>query len=247
MPSSTTPSGIVYPLSTDPIAPLNTVFQDLAETTQAALLVSGEVTAKTVDYTLALADAGQVVPMDKAGTATLTVPLNSAVAFPTGTVVWIYNISTDDVTVAGDAGVTVRNATTIGQYGQIRLRKRATNEWVAEPSQLQINNLQTQADNIEASVSELEETTEKTADYTLALGDKGKVVLMNKSTAATLTVPPESSVAFPIGSLIYVYNAATNNVTVAAGAGVTVRNAGTIAQYGQKLLRKRAADEWVLI
>lgn len=36
MPASTTPDGIVYPLSTDPIAPLNTHFEDLADSVQDA-------------------------------------------------------------------------------------------------------------------------------------------------------------------------------------------------------------------
>jgi len=130
MPSSTTPNGIVYPLSTDPIAPLNAVFQDLAESAQAAMLVRSEASTQTVDYTLALSDAGLVVPMDKSGAATLTVPPASSVDFPVGTVVWVYNMSADDVTVTEGAGVTVRNAGTVAQYAEVVLRKRATNEWV---------------------------------------------------------------------------------------------------------------------
>jgi len=37
MASSTSPSGIVYPDASDPIAPLNTVFKDLADSVEAAL------------------------------------------------------------------------------------------------------------------------------------------------------------------------------------------------------------------
>ena len=37
MASTTSPDGIVYPDASDPIAPLNTVFQDLAESVQTAL------------------------------------------------------------------------------------------------------------------------------------------------------------------------------------------------------------------
>ena len=37
MASSTSPDSIVYPDASDPIAPLNAVFQDLAESVQAAL------------------------------------------------------------------------------------------------------------------------------------------------------------------------------------------------------------------
>ena len=130
MPASTTPSGIVYPLSTDPIAPLNAVFQDLAESVQEAMVTKVETAERTADYTLALADAGLVVAMNKSGAATLTVPLDSSVAFPVGTVLWVYNMSGSNVTVAGDVGVTVRGAGTIAQYKQYELRKRATDGWV---------------------------------------------------------------------------------------------------------------------
>jgi len=37
MASSTSPDNIVYPDASDPIAPLNAVFQDLAESVQVAL------------------------------------------------------------------------------------------------------------------------------------------------------------------------------------------------------------------
>lgn len=37
MASSTSPDNIVYPDASDPVAPLNTVFQDLAESVQTAL------------------------------------------------------------------------------------------------------------------------------------------------------------------------------------------------------------------
>jgi hypothetical protein len=36
MASATTPDGIVYPDASDPVAPLNTVFRDLADSVQAA-------------------------------------------------------------------------------------------------------------------------------------------------------------------------------------------------------------------
>jgi hypothetical protein len=90
------------------------------------------------------------------------------------------------------------------------------------------------------------ETAEKTADYTLADGDQDKIVLMNKTGAATLTVPTNAAVAFSIGTIIGVYNISSDVVTIAGDAGVIVRNVGNLAQYGEVSLRKRATDEWVL-
>src|SRR5664279_3164644 len=42
----------------------------------------------------------------------------------------------------------------------------------------------------------------RTANYTLVLADAGKLVTMNVSSANNLTVPLNSSVAFPVGTLV---------------------------------------------
>ena len=93
----------------------------------------------------------------------------------------------------------------------------------------------------------LVQNTQTGTSYTLVLADEGKVVEMNNASANTLTVPPNSSVAFPIGAVIEVYRMGAGSTTVVAGSGVTVRNAGSLrAQYSTASLRKRATDEWVL-
>jgi hypothetical protein len=88
----------------------------------------------------------------------------------------------------------------------------------------------------------------RTANYTLALSDSAKVVAMNSASATTVTIPANASVAFPLGTVINVYRVGTGSVTIAGAAGVTVRNVGTIpSQFGERSLRKRATNEWVLI
>ena len=89
----------------------------------------------------------------------------------------------------------------------------------------------------------------KTADYTLALGDSGECVEANLSTAIVFTVPPNSSVAFPVGTTVELCRLGTGSLTVAAGAGVTLRTPSSLtarAQYSSMSLRKRATDEWVV-
>ncbi len=98
-----------------------------------------------------------------------------------------------------------------------------------------------------ADMTLLLETAEKVADYTLALADAGKVVAMNKAGAASLTVPTNAAVAFPVGSVVGVYNLSADDVTIAGAGGVAVRNAGDLPQYGECSLRKRGTDEWVLV
>jgi hypothetical protein len=92
----------------------------------------------------------------------------------------------------------------------------------------------------------LTEVTAKTANYTLTIGDLNKVVPFNSASTRTLTVPTDASVAFPIGSVVNIYNLNTGNVNIVGASGVTVRNAGALAQYGEVSLRKRGTNEWVL-
>lgn len=91
----------------------------------------------------------------------------------------------------------------------------------------------------------------QTASYTLVLADAGLVVEMNVGSANNLTVPPNSSVAFPIGTVIELSQVGAGLTTVVAGAGVTIDSlAGSLAlagQYAAAALRKRATNEWVLV
>jgi hypothetical protein len=89
---------------------------------------------KTESYTLsALAERDNLIEMNNAYATTLTIPLNSAVAFPVGTSIDILQTSTGQVTIAGAAGVTV-NATPglklRTQWSSCTLFKRAENTWV---------------------------------------------------------------------------------------------------------------------
>jgi hypothetical protein len=67
----------------------------------------------------------------------------------------------------------------------------------------------------------------QTDSYTLVLTDAGKIIIMNKATANTLTVPPNSSVAIPINSRIDLIQYGAGQTTIAAGAGVTIYSSGS--------------------
>jgi hypothetical protein len=100
------------------------------------------------------------------------------------------------------------------------------------------------------SIEELNTNEQTGTTYTLVLTDDGKIVEMNNASANTLTVPPNSSVAFPVGSQILVLQTGAGQTTVAAGAGVTVNskdgNLKLSAQWCAATLIKRATDSWVL-
>lgn len=86
--------------------------------------------------------------------------------------------------------------------------------------------------------------------YTLVLNDAGKVIERNSGSANTTTIPPNSSVAFPIGTCIEIWQQGSGTSSVVAGAGVTIRSPSAKlnlnGQYASASLRKRATDEWAL-
>lgn len=93
-------------------------------------------------------------------------------------------------------------------------------------------------------------TNRQTASYTLVLTDADKLIEMNVGSANTLTVPPNSDVAFPIGTAILVTQYGSGATTIQAGSGVTIRSAGSVlglsAQYAGASLIKIATNEWYL-
>jgi phage-related tail fiber protein len=93
-------------------------------------------------------------------------------------------------------------------------------------------------------------TNAQTASYTLVLADKNKLVEMSVASGNTLTVPPNSSVAFPVGSQIRVLQTNTGQCTLTAGAGVTINGTPGLklrTQWASATLIKRATDTWVAV
>lgn len=86
--------------------------------------------------------------------------------------------------------------------------------------------------------------------YTLVLSDAGKLIRASNAAAITLTVPPNASVAFPTGTSIAVQQQGVGQVSIAAGAGVTINSRSSMlkisARYGGVSLVKTASDTWWL-
>jgi hypothetical protein len=85
--------------------------------------------------------------------------------------------------------------------------------------------------------------------YTLVLTDSGKSVIFTGGSTATLTVPTNASVAFPVGTVLLVINDNSGNLTI-SGAGVTFQLANgatgnrTVATKGLATCVKTATDTW---
>ena len=91
----------------------------------------------------------------------------------------------------------------------------------------------------------------KTANYQLVLADRGKSILMN-GTSLTLTIPANSAVAFPVGTVIIVVN--LNSTALSIGittdtltlANSTTTGTRTLAQNGLATCVKIGATSWLI-
>jgi hypothetical protein len=89
-------------------------------------------------YTFVLTDRDDLVTASNASAQTYTIPLNSSVAFPTGSLVNLIQIGAGQVTVQGAGGVTVLSTgataatpKTRAQYSVLTLIKAGTDTWYA--------------------------------------------------------------------------------------------------------------------
>lgn len=88
---------------------------------------------------------------------------------------------------------------------------------------------------------------------TMAMSNSGGMLYHTSGAPHTWTVPPNSSVAFPVGTAIALRNIGAGAVTIAQGAGVTIRLPGTassgnkdLSQWGFASLIKEGTDSWIL-
>lgn len=87
--------------------------------------------------------------------------------------------------------------------------------------------------------------------YTLVLTDINKLITLSNAAADTLIVPPNASVAFPIGTQITITQLGAGQVLVEEGAAVTVSSAGSHlklrVQYSSATLIKIDTNTWLLV
>lgn len=99
----------------------------------ANIVLTSTINSQSSAYTLALADAEQVVRYTGGSAANITVPANSSVAFPVGTTVTVIQTGTGLVSIVGGGGVTLRARLGLdspGQYAALVLLKIGTDEWL---------------------------------------------------------------------------------------------------------------------
>lgn len=94
----------------------------------------------------------------------------------------------------------------------------------------------------------------KTGNFTFALADgaTAKITRSNSASSVTGTVPPNSSVAFPLNQRLDLCRYGAGAFNIAAGAGVTIRRCvdrslSLREQYSGATIWKVGTDEWILM
>lgn len=94
-------------------------------------------------------------------------------------------------------------------------------------------------------------TTQAGTTYTAVLADAGGYIQFTNVAAVTFTIPPNASVAYPIGTVITVEQNNIGGVTFTPGSGVTLRSRGgylqTAGQYAVAQAKKVATNTWTII
>ena len=91
--------------------------------------------------------------------------------------------------------------------------------------------------------------TQSGTTYTLVLGDAGDYIQTTSTTAVTITVPLQSSVAWAADTEIYFEQNNTGQITIAGASGVTVNSSETLksfARYSVLALKRVAENVWTL-
>lgn len=103
---------------------------------------------------------------------------------------------------------------------------------------------------LDSKASRYPTANRQTSNYVLVLSDDNMVVEMNVASGNLLTIPLNSSVAFPVGTNITVTQYGAGITTMVATSGVTVRSSsGSLTspgQYSPMVISKIATDEWYL-
>jgi hypothetical protein len=93
---------------------------------------------------------------------------------------------------------------------------------------------------------------EQTGSYTLVLTDSGKHIYRGSGSAATWTIPANSSVAYPIGTAITFINLSATSVSIAITTDTMYLSSGgttgtrTLAQYGSATALKITSTSWLI-
>lgn len=180
---------------------------------------------------------------------TLTIPPQESVNFQNGTEIAIEQSSDGKILIASSGSASVSPpigflAKTRARNSVIRIKKISDYNWIVE------GDLEFDSENYVAPGSPVKTVT---SDRSLRLTDCSSTLLMNRNSAdvLTITIPSQSSVAFPDSAEVIAIQFGSSPVQISAASGVTLYkmpsyNAKVVGQYGRVVLKRIAEDVWLL-
>lgn len=102
---------------------------------------------------------------------------------------------------------------------------------------------------VKQGVPSLTAINQQAGAYTTVLADRDKLVEVSSGSGVTVTIPADSTVAYPVGTSIDILQTGSGQVTIAGAGGVTVNATPGLklrTQWSSATLFKRAADTWVV-
>lgn len=180
---------------------------------------------------------------------TLTIPAQESVNFQNGTEIAIEQSAAGKILIVSSGNASVSPpigflAKTRAVNSVIRIKKISDYNWIVE------GDLEVDSENYVAPGSPVKTVT---SDRSLRLTDCSSTLLMNRNSAdaLTITIPSQSSVAFPNSAEVIAIQFGSSPVQIAAASGVTLYkmpsyNAKVAGQYGRVVLKRIAEDVWLL-
>jgi predicted heme/steroid binding protein len=234
-------NGVAYDLSTNRTWSVGTVTSVTGAGTVSGLTLSGTVTSTgsiTLGGSLTLT-SGQIT----SGLGYTPVPNSRSITF-NGNVYYLFS----DIVISALDGTG-----TIGFVPRFDAAKYVINSQIFDNGicvGIDQTNPQHKLD-VNGGINYQNQFNRRTANYTLVFADSSKIIETNIGVANTVTVPPNSSVPFPIGTEIAIIQYGAGQTTIVAGGGVTLKskqNALKLStQYAGCTVVKMATDEWYVI
>jgi hypothetical protein len=177
---------------------------------------------------------------DSTGTQKFAVAVDGTVTFPDGTTQATAAVG-GVTSVSGGNGITSTGTTAVSVAidtlitADLTTAQTLTNKILTAP---QIN---------------LGVNTQSGTTYTTVLADNGKLITQTNASAITTTIPPNSSVAYPVGAQLNFVQLGAGQLTIQGGAGVTVVSTGATAsapkcraQYSSATAIQVSANNWLV-
>lgn len=223
----------------------NTAYAPVTMSGDLTIAANGVSTLATVNGNVgSFGSATQVVGLTVNAKGQVTAASNITVTPAIGSVTGLgANVATALASNVGSAGAVVTNGGALGTPSSGTL---------TNCTGLPIAGGGTNASTVLGAQQNLNQLTfnDQTTSYTLALADIAKCVRLNNANATVLTVPNNSTVAFPNGSQILCAQIGAGQVTVSGGTGVTVNSRGSAlksaGQWAQWTLAKDGTDTWMM-